>query len=44
MPTSLLLIVILAGVLLLATLWLSWRFYQKQLAGLHSPRKPRKPL
>jgi hypothetical protein len=29
----------LAGVLLLATLWLFWRYYQKRLTGQHSTRK-----
>jgi len=42
MPTSSLLLIIsmvLAGVLLLGTLWLSWRYYQKRLAGQRSARK-----
>jgi len=42
MPTSNLLLIVsmvLAGVLLLSTLWLSWRYYQKRLAGQRSARK-----
>ena len=42
MPISNLLLIVsmvLAGVLLLGTLWLSWRFYQKRLAGQRSARK-----
>lgn len=35
---------VLAGVLLLSTLWLFWRYYQRRLAGQRSDRKPRKPL
>ncbi len=41
-PISLLLLMVLmvlSGVLLLVTLWLSWRYYQKRLAGQHSARK-----
>ena len=42
MPTSNLLLIVsmvLAGVLLLGTFWLSWRYYQKRLAGQRSARK-----
>jgi hypothetical protein len=41
-PLSLLLLIIsmvLAGVLLLGTLWLFWRYYQKRLTGQRSARK-----
>jgi len=40
-PISLLLIVstVLAGVLLLGTLWLFWRYYQKRLTDQRSARK-----
>src|SRR6266568_1288767 len=41
-PISLLLLIVsmvLAGVLLLGTLWLFWRYYQKRLAGQRSARK-----
>jgi DNA-binding beta-propeller fold protein YncE len=41
-PISLLLIItwmVLAGILLLGTLWLFWRYYQKRLTGQRSARK-----
>ncbi len=41
-PISLLLLIVsmvLVGVLLLGTLWLFWRYYQKRLAGQRSARK-----
>ena len=41
-PLSLLLLIVsmvLAGVLLLGTLWLFWRYYQKRLTGQRSARK-----
>src|SRR5207247_10703860 len=45
-PISLLLLIVwmvLAGVLLLGTLWLFWRYYQKRLEGQRSARKRLSP-
>ncbi len=43
-PLLLIVWIVLAGMLLLSTLWLFWRYYQKRLAGQRFARKPRKPL